>query len=282
MLKIYLLILLITTLLFFSCSREASSQDQTAAFSKDEDGIYVETFPQGDSSINRFTRDNIIYSLNREFVYDYYVLKDGRRLKIQSPSNIGPSTDFQRAWEFVDILSTNSEKIEKISFKVLEGFTNTNQTKVQYKYYCNRGYSECQFYGTSGVIENKVNLWTHPHRDKYFMILELNPFPFVQQPLRIGNKWKWKLKIGEYWGDQRWKKWSGSILNDYDYEITGKEKLETKIGKIDCWIIRAKAVSSLGQTGLLAYFSESCGFMKLDFTNIDDTHLVMEIVEIRN
>lgn len=34
--------------------------------------------------------------------------------------------------------------------------------------------------------------------------------------------------------------------------------------------------------GLTAHFNESCGFVKLDFTNIDNGHIVMEIDKIRN
>jgi hypothetical protein len=121
----------------------------------------------------------------------------------------------------------------------------------------------------------------HPHRDKYFMILELNPFPYIQKPYKAGNKWPWTLRIGDSWGDSRWKIWNGSIQNNYEYEIIGKEKLQTKIGALDCWIIRGTATSEIGVTGLIAYFNETNGFVKLDYINIDNSKLILEIKEIK-
>ena len=112
------------------------------------------------------------------------------------------------------------------------------------------------------------------------MILELNPFPYIRAPFEIGNKWSWTLKIGDYWKDNRWKTWNGSIENNYDYEIIGKEKLKTKIGEMDCWIIQSTASSEIGVTGLIGYFNEENGFVKLDYKNIDKSKLTIEIKEI--
>jgi hypothetical protein len=114
------------------------------------------------------------------------------------------------------------------------------------------------------------------------MILELNPFPFIQKPYQIGNKWKWNLRIGDHWSDERWKKWSGSIENKYDYEIIGQETINIKNENISCWVVSASASSVIGKTSLVLHFNETKGFVKLDYTNIDGSHVIMELVEIRN
>ena len=121
----------------------------------------------------------------------------------------------------------------------------------------------------SGAIENEANVWIHPPRDKYFKILELNPFPYAKAPYEIGTKWTWNLGIVDHWADERWKVWEGQIENEYDYEITNKRTLKTGIGEIECFVIESNAKSRIGETKLTAYFNTEYGFVKLDYTNID-------------
>ncbi len=107
----------------------------------------------------------------------------------------------------------------------------------------------------------------HPPRDKYFRILELNPFPFIKAPYKIGNKWDWSLTIGDHWGDKRWKTWEGVINNVYKYEITDRKKVNTKFGLLDCYEITSKAKSRIGETELVALFNTKYGFIELNYTN---------------
>ena len=39
-----------------------------------EDGIYSEIVNCNDSTVHKYTIDNISYSLNKEFIYDYYYI----------------------------------------------------------------------------------------------------------------------------------------------------------------------------------------------------------------
>ena len=130
----------------------------------------------------------------------------------------------------------------------------------------------------SGAIENEGNVWIHPPRDKYFEILELNPFPYIKAPYNIGTKWTWRLDIGDSWADGRWKLWNGSIENKYYYEITGKQTLKMALGEVECFVIESDAKSRIGETKLTAYFNTKFGFVKLNYTNIDGskTNLVLE------
>lgn len=277
------IIIVLTTMTMSSCSRSQNINidELKKEYIRDESGIYLETLLAVDNNPDRYTIDNSVYTIGRKFVFDYFIIRGGDTLKISAPRMSRPDSDFQREWEFVSHKDQHENKISTISISVQPGISNENQTMLKYEYQYVVDYGYSTFSSTSGVIENEMNTWMHPHRDKYFMILELNPFPFIQQPFEVGNKWRWSLGIGDYWRDARWKNWTGSITNNYEYEIIGKEKLDTKVGQMDCWVIQCTATSSIGSTGLIAYFNEDHGFVKLDYINIDKSRLTIEIKEIR-
>jgi hypothetical protein len=266
--------------LFTSCKQTENIEQLKKDFLFDF-GVYVEKVSPGDSALDRYTRDNVIYTTDRIFIYDYYIIRNGDTLKIEAPLDTPPDNDYQRIWNFLPAGVNNPNKIKTVSIKVLSGISNERQTEVKYdyQYMVSPGFEP--FSSTSGVIENKVNVWMHPHRDKYFMILELNPFPYIQRPFRTGNKWTWTLKIGDNWKDDRWKSWKGAIRNNYEYEIIGEEELDTAMGSMNCWVVQGTATSEIGATGLVAYFNEKNGFVKLDYINIDKSRLTMELKEIK-
>jgi hypothetical protein len=264
-----------------SCAQTKNLDDLKKKYIHDDLSIYVENPLPTDNDPDRYTDDNKVYSVHRKFIFDYFIVKGGDTLQISTAKSDRPVTDFQREWNFISKNTIHSDKIETISISVEPGVTNVNQTMVKYEYQYVPEFRYNTFSSTSGVIENEMNTWMHPHRDKYFMILELNPFPFIQQPFEIGNKWTWSLRIGDYWKDDRWKLWTGSITNSYEYEIVGKEKLKTKMGEMECWVVQGTATSPIGSTGLTAYYNEQNGFVKLDYINIDKSKLTIEIKEIR-
>lgn len=181
---------------------------------------------------------------------------------------------------FVNSSETTPDKIESFSLEVISGKTNERQSEIRYQYQFTVEPAIVPFSSTTGVVENEKNIWLHPPRDKYFMILELNPFPYIRQPFKKGTSWKWSLKIGDYWKDERWKLWNGPITNNYKYSIVGKEALHTKLGKLDCWIVEGTAESAIGSTSLTGYFNESFGFVKLDYVNIDKSKVIIEIKKV--
>jgi len=268
-------------MLMISCGQTQNIDDLKKKYILDDLRIYVENPLPTDNNPDRYSIDNKAYRINRKFVFGYFIIRNGDTLKIIAPKMSAPGSDFQREWSFAEKNSKHEDKIETISISVLPGISNDNQTMLmyEYQYMSDLGYST--FSSTSGVIENEMNTWMHPHRDKYFMILELNPFPFIQQPFKAGNKWTWTLGIGDYWKDDRWKSWTGSIENKYEYEILGNEKLKTKIGEMDCWVVQSTATSSIGSTGLIGYYNEDNGFLKLDYINIDKSRLTIEIIAIK-
>lgn len=274
------LVILAFVLMLCSCKGQEQNFPTVQTFyALDDLEIYIENLSPSDTNSNRYSIDNRAYKINRTYTFDYYILSGKDTLKVKSPKMAGPNDDYQRMWEFIPKSSRHEDKIETISITVLPGVSNVNQTMLKYEYQYNTK-ENSRFYSTSGVIENKMNTWMHPHRDKYFMILELNPFPYIQQPFEVGNKWSWKLEIGDYWKDPRWKLWTGSIENHYEYEIIGKVKLSTKIGNLDCWAIKGVATSSIGSTQLLAYYNEELGFVKFAYVNIDQSKLIIAIRKI--
>lgn len=274
--------------IFLSCNekskKENSEQTQNMKdYVLEEDGgIYTEVFDSTNVNENRYTANNRIYKENISFTYSFeHITKDGEKLFFKEDTT---KEESKYQWEFAKPNSEDKDIIEKVKISVKYGLEpmiqyvpDYNQTILQYDYPTIS--NALPFNSISGAIENEKNVWIHPPRDKYFRILELNPFPFIKAPYEIGNSWKWKLGIGSSWGDERWKTWEGNIENQYTYEITGKEILETNFGKIECLIITSSASSDIGETKLTAYFNEDYGFIRLFYTNIDGSKTNLELIE---
>jgi hypothetical protein len=275
--NIFLVTLILLNVSLLSCHAQ-DMEELKKKFILDEDGIYGEKISKT-ADPDAYTVDNKIYTINREFIFEYHIERSGKVLKMTAPRYTQPGEDFNEAWDFVAENENHPDKIEFISIKVMNGISNESQTMIRYNY--NYQFDTAPYRSTSGVVENEMNVWMHPFRNKYFEILELNPFPYIQQPYQVGNKWNWCLEIGAYWGDARWKTWNGKITNLYKYEIIRKERLKTKIGDLECWVVKGTANSEIGKTELTAYFNEQNGFVKMDFVNIDNSKLGIEIVKIK-
>ena len=253
-----------------------------------DDGIYVEKFDSTNISENRYTANNQTYTEGNKLIYDYYSEDhNSKKYKFQELEGASELDHRERvkAWLFVDIDSLTEKTIHRIELTVKYGLKpminnipDYNQTVISYKYPQVNG--ESKFSSSTGLIENDKNVWAHPPRDKFIRILEINPFPFIQAPYEIGNKWNWSLRIGSFWGDERWKMWEESIENKYEYEIIGRQKINLDMGEIECHVIQSTATSSIGQTHLLAYYNEDIGFIKLDYTNIDSTKTILELISL--
>ncbi len=252
-----------------------------------EDGIYVEKFDSTNTSENRYTANNTTYVEGRKWTFDYwYEDHNGNQFKFEEWEGASELSYSKRrsAWSFVPIDSIRDKTIKEIELEVRPGLQpliqnvpDYNQSIISYEYPQLDG--DKNFNSYTGLIENEKNIWMHPPRDRFFRILELNPFPFIMAPYKVGTKWDWSLKIGSSWGDKRWKLWDGGIENIYTYEIVDKRNIETSIGNLSCYVIESTAMSRIGQTHLTAYFNIENGFVKLDYTNIDSTKTYLEIKE---
>jgi hypothetical protein len=90
------------------------------------------------------------------------------------------------------------------------------------------------------------------------------------------------MSIGNHWSDKKWGLWEGRLLLNYEYEIRGKEKIQTNIGELDCFVITATATSDIGQSKLKSYFSNEYGFVKLEyilFTGVEIELNIMKVID---
>ena len=271
----------LTILLFFSlsitysyCQEKQQQKGKAYELTMIADGIMVEKFDSTVVDDNKFNHNNVIYKVGNVFTYKYEHLTTDNEKKFFKIINDNSG------WVFVNDTSSNDPLIVKsVLLEVDNGnsigkhIPDYSQTVLKYTFI------EGNYYTKTGAIENEANTWIHPPREKYFEILELNPFPYIKAPYEMGNTWTWKLEIGDHWADGRWKLWQGSIENEYVYEITGKEIIKTDLGNIDCYVIESKAISRIGETRLTAYFSPKYGFVKLDYTNIDGSKTKLELTK---
>jgi hypothetical protein len=214
--------------------------------------------------------EDVIYKRESVYIFNYkYTDKNGKEFFFYINKD--------GSWDFIDVNQTNKNVVTNIKLKILKKDLHYTdpihcQTAITYTLDKNNLYSEM-----TGLIENSKNIWLHPPRLKLFSILELNPFPYVKFPLEIGKSWSWSLEIGGQWGDKRWKEWSGNIENKYQYKIVGKKIMKTSVGSLECYVIESQAKSELGITKLISYFNEQYGFVKLDYTNIDNSKLEINL-----
>lgn len=133
----------------------------------------------------------------------------------------------------------------------------------------------------TGIIENEYNVWWHPMRQYEFSLTEFNPFPYIKYPLKKGVSWT--DTISPYPNDvyNKWIRFDERIDVISTYKITGKTKLQTKFGNLTCYVTEAEAVNPHGKGYLTSYFNEQYGFVKLDYTNIDGSRLVIEMIDFQ-
>lgn len=261
-----------------SCQTEPKDKDYVLVT---EDGISVEKFDSANVDQNRFTKNNITFSEGTVFTYDFeHITQTNQKLLFTKDERV---EDYKFDWKFVPMDSANENTVTSIKITVMPGLDPMIQFQPDYnqtilKYECHTENGKAFSNSMSGVIENENNIWMHPPRDKYFRILELNPFPFINAPYEVGNEWEWTLGIGSGWGDVRWKVWEGRIENKYKYKITDKKKIKTALGEIDCFVIESTAKSRIGETQLTSFFNPEYGFVRLNYINIDGSKTNLELI----
>jgi len=281
----YQYVLFIAFLILASCAAPTDKAPPKDYVLIEDGGIYAEQFDSTNTSENRFTANNITYLEGNTWTFDYYYENlEGKQFKFEEWEGAS-ELDWQErsnAWSFIPIDQLTERTIDVVELMVrpglqpmIQNIPDYNQSIIAYDYPQVNG--DKNFNSYTGVIENEKNVWMHPPRDRFFRILELNPFPFIMAPYEVGTKWDWSLKIGSSWGDKRWKLWDERIENIYHYEIVDKRVIETPVGSLECYVIESKANSEIGQTHLTSYFNIEKGFVKLDYINIDSTKTYLEI-----
>lgn len=262
-----------------ACQAQRSAQQ----FTLDDMAITVEKFDSLNKDQNRYNQDNEVYKVGKKFTFTYaYQDKTGRKMLMAKADTASQNGI---AWKLVPAEQRNDKSVSQIVLSVVPGlmpfiqiFPDYNQTVILYDFKLVDGGSWNN--EMTGVIENRKNLWLHPPRTGLFAVLELNPFPYIKQPLKVGAKWTWQLAFGEQWADKQWLLWKGKNENTIRYKVTGKSFVTSKLGTLPCYVVESEATSALGSTKLVAYYNEKFGFMKLDYTNIDQSSLTLELQSV--
>ncbi len=279
--KVNILLVIIGSIIS-SCAPEVANEPYW-----NENGLLIEKVGKFNFGEDPYIVDNKIYTDRKVFSYRYfYLTPTGDTMHYRStPTAAGVSSKAQ-TWDLVPLDSTDEKTVIKISYTVIKGLqpfiyldAAFNKTVVEIRNYNTVG-AEVDSKDINSLVENAGNVWLPQPHFKLFRLLELNPFPFIQMPLEIGHKWQWTHDISEWWSDPQWGSWGGNVRNVCDYEIIGKEILQTPLGTLDCWIVQGKTASNLGKSAIKAYFHEQYGFVKMEYENVNKSKLVQELEKV--
>lgn len=126
----------------------------------------------------------------------------------------------------------------------------------------------------TGLRKTSQDMFVHPIRILEYSILEFCPFPYIQFPLKIGHKWEWELENIPSFYYKYFKKAptynpSIKVLNKYIIENKTSYHLNQEKQIIDCYLIKGIGYSKLGKTELSFYYSESHGFLEMEFKTLN-------------
>jgi len=231
------------------------------SFGQQYDGLFVEK--------KKVDPNNSVFTLGREFVYNYVIRQDSKRFFIQE----NESTNFELT-QNEDSLKISEVHLTVIKPKIFRR-TNKNQTEVIYSYEPNPTTAS-----QTGIVENEINVWIHPPRRGFFRSLETCPFPYLKLGEPIGYQWSDSMSISSRWSDEKWGEWEDRLLLNYDYKIMATENLESPFGEVECTVISAKATSKLGQSELIAHFSPEYGFVRLSYTLFNGMSVILNLSQI--
>ncbi|MBW3130066.1 hypothetical protein [Hymenobacter profundi] len=133
----------------------------------------------------------------------------------------------------------------------------------------------------AGALDKPNKFWLHPPRRSYYNITELNPFPDIELPAKIGRTWKVKnFYAPDYASNPAWATWEGTLYLQQQWKITDSLDLPTPLGRLPCHRVLATSNCKLGTTALESYFNPTYGFVRLHYRNIDRSRLELELVSV--
>lgn len=266
-----------------------------------DDGIYVEKPDYTNKEKHRYSRDNISYKLNRRFIFDYYYVDGaGVKKKFLLSNNEG---SVGNPLNLASGLQPTDSTIDKIKLAItdsVETFPNYDstytQTVVSYSYIVKNSQASdthCACYEkkktparsflcsgvSTGTIDNYKNLWIHPPRQFTFRILQFNPFPFYYRDEAVKH-WSWTVEVGGVYLDPRWVNTRENIKMTFDYVRQKDEIVHCPFGKIKCKVTQAVGTPSnnaFPKTYLKSYYHPVYGFVRLEYTNINGSKMVIQL-----
>ena len=241
------------------------------------------SFGQTFEEMRHLTDDNTIYKQYRQFFYKYYFLQNKDTLLVKVYTKPDHTPPYEDSWKLESKSKLTFEQdftaIHQIAWTIKAGDFFGKESLLQYDYLSKerRGIKHEQ----TGLVEVCRDISMSPPLNNHFLITELNPFPEIREPFVKDNSWQSTKTTSEIGGSQKWKTWQGSVEVNSTYRIRDTQTIKTNIGFLKCFVVEATAQSSLGETRLVAYFNEEYGFVKLNYTNIDSSFLVMDIYSVK-
>lgn len=266
-------------IILFSCKNKINPFFNSYIFDAEERDFLLDN-----DILNPNLDDNIIYTRGAVFTYSYKFFQNDtlKKCSIKSGRKMKP---------VLSIPSDNSEEaleLDYIKLYVYNGKGDINLAKsqsiIKYDYYI----GDRKFYlgERTGVLEDSASIFLHPPRNHCFISTCIHPFPYIKFPLSIGATWEAHFGIPSYaYEDQflkeKMKKFPESL--DMNYEVERMQVLNTKMGKIECFVINGFGSNDNKTiTELKMFFNEQYGFVKLDYYNhLDITKLVLDLEEVK-
>lgn len=134
---------------------------------------------------------------------------------------------------------------------------------------------------STGILENETRVWLHPPRTDMFSILEYSPFPEIQYPLQIGNKWNWSLTPGRNWISEEL-----GITEDITlrYQFVIKAEINVFIAALrssqTCFLVQGESIDNNGYSSFEGCYSSELGFVKMIFSNRDGSIITFNLNDI--
>lgn len=264
-------------LLFASCEWSEKEKFNYAC----DGGVCIEVLKDSNDVIISYSDDNVIYKNGTEHLFKYYY-KD----------SLGGKYLIGVEGAGLDTLGyVNSQTITKVGYKIsniveermtFPGEERYTQSGLGYKY-LNRAEESLYPIESSGLVENERNIWVHPFRRyKYFAMLNINAYPFVKFPIKIGNEWEWELAVGGHrYTNPIWAVWEGATLRKHHYEVTGKTDYSIPgIGVRKVWEITATTTGDIGSTSAKFYYDDDYGFVMMEWHNLNKSIFRFDIEKI--
>ena len=236
--------------------------------------LFIEN-PKNAGVENPYNYDNKIFLSNKEYIFDYYIIKNLDTLKYKI---INDSTFSYVSWK------DNSENVvEFLSIKTLKNkgpifndHKDYNQTEIILSHLNKHQKSLKQ--ELTGVIENRENLWLHPFRTNAFQILQFSPFLYIKKDAK--KEYRWNLNIGRHWPELKSINWNGILKLKCKYKNEYQTILKTAFGNLNVTKTFSSCKSKIGRSTLTTFYNEKLGFVRLNYNLSNNEKIEMNLIKI--
>lgn len=213
--------------------------------------VFIENIPETSlNNENRYDLDNVIYPVNREFIFKCTIEYNDETLDLNL--------------KFIKMT------IQGTTAPFSKFDPDYSQTVIKFEYLDEN--NNRIIWEQTGVVENEKNIWLHPPRNADLDILQLSAFPYF----KFGSikKWTWKLDAG--YGNYK------DVHLTHSYRKVKPISYESEMGILECTPVYATSKSYVGTTFAYFLFNQTYGFVKLKFETIEGTTITLDLIDVAN